>query len=356
MSATAPQTPARPVAALYPAASSLPASSGSASAATPFNTPFNTRIDLNLLQVLQVLQVLLEECSVTRAAGRLHLSQSAVSKSLARLRVMFDDALFIRERHGLRPTARALSLRGELAELLSRLENLSAPASQRRFQLAVLESAWATLMPSCTRALTDALPHGSLEISRWQADCLSLMEKGQLDIGLAGHDHSAETPGEPPALPAGFQSRLLWRDDHVILVRRDHPLTRRQTPMTLSEFAALSHVQATCEGRSRWSLDERLEQHGAPRRISVLVPDFRDALSIVAHSELVFCAPRSFAQASSELHGLAILELPMRLPALSYRLIWHASHEQDPGHRWLRQSLLTHIRNAHGEDAEAAEL
>ncbi|HBJ27529.1 MAG TPA: LysR family transcriptional regulator, partial [Cobetia sp.] len=63
-----------------------------------------------------------------------------------------------------------------------------------------------------------------------------------------------------------------------------------------------------------------------------------------------------FAQASSELHGLAILELPMRLPALSYRLIWHASHEQDPGHRWLRKSLLTHIRNAHGEDAEAAEL
>ncbi|HAR09299.1 MAG: LysR family transcriptional regulator [Cobetia sp.] len=355
MSATAPQTPARPVSAQSPAASSLPASSGSA----PASTPFNTRIDLNLLQVLQVL---LEECSVTRAAGRLHLSQSAVSKSLARLRVMFDDALFIRERHGLRPTARALSLRGELAELLSRLENLSAPAtftpatSQRRFQLAVLESAWATLMPSCTRTLTDALPHGSLEISRWQADCLSLMEKGQLDIGLAGHDHSAETPGEPPALPAGFQSRLLWRDDHVILVRRDHPLTRRQTPMTLSEFAALSHVQATCEGRSRWSLDERLEQHGAPRRISVLVPDFRDALSIVAHSELVFCAPRSFAQASSELHGLAILELPMRLPALSYRLIWHASHEQDPGHRWLRKSLLTHIRNAHGEDAEAAEL
>ena len=113
MSATAPQTPARPVAAQSPAASSLPASSNSAPAATPFNT----RIDLNLLQVLQVL---LEECSVTRAAGRLHLSQSAVSKSLARLRVMFDDALFIRERHGLRPTARALSLRGELAELLSR--------------------------------------------------------------------------------------------------------------------------------------------------------------------------------------------------------------------------------------------
>ena len=122
MSATAPQTPARPVSAQSPAASSLPASSGSA----PASTPFNTRIDLNLLQVLQVL---LEECSVTRAAGRLHLSQSAVSKSLARLRVMFDDALFIRERHGLRPTARALSLRGELAELLSRLENLSAPAT-----------------------------------------------------------------------------------------------------------------------------------------------------------------------------------------------------------------------------------
>lgn len=320
--------------------------------------PMGTRIDLNLLQVLQIL---LEECSVTRAASRLHLSQSAVSKSLSRLRAMFDDPLFIRERHGLRPTPRAQALRGELAELLSRLESLSAPptfapaTSQRRFQMAVLESAWSTLMPSCTHALTSALPHGSFEISRWQADCLSLMEKGQLDIGLAGHDHSADTPGEPPTLPEGFHSQILWRDDHVMLVRRGHPVLNRTTPLTLDEFAALDHVQATCEGRSRWSLDERLEHHGTPRRISVLVPDFRDALSIVAHSELVFCAPRSFASASSVLHGLAICELPVRLPALSYRLIWHASHEQDPGHRWLRQSLITHIRNTHGADAAVAD-
>ncbi len=320
--------------------------------------PLGTRIDLNLLQVLQIL---LEECSVTRAATRLHLSQSAVSKSLSRLRTMFDDPLFIRERHGLRPTPRARALRGELAGLLSRLESLSAPptfepvTSQRRFQMAVLESAWSTLMPSCTRALTVALPRGSFEISRWQADCLGLMEKGQLDIGLAGHDHSAETPGEPPALPEGFHSRILWRDDHVMLIRHDHPLLERDSPLTLSEFAALDHVQATCEGRSRWSLDERLEQHGTPRRISVLVPDFRDALSIVAHSDLAFCAPRSFAHANSTLHELAVCELPLRLPALSYRLIWHASHEQDPGHRWLRQSLMTHICNTHGADATVAD-
>ncbi|MGY3726626.1 MULTISPECIES: LysR family transcriptional regulator [Cobetia] len=318
----------------------------------------NPRLDLNLLQVLQVL---LEECSVTRAAGRLHLSQSAVSKSLARLRAMFDDPLFIRERHGLRPTPRAFGLRGELAELLSRLEHLSAPptftpaTSRRRFQLAVLESAWATLMPSCTRALTQALPLGSLEISRWQADCLNLMERGLLDIGLGAHDHPTDTPSEPPALPRGFHSHTLWRDDHVMLLRDGHPLLERSVPLTLEEFATLDHVQATCEGRSRWSLDERLERHGAPRRIKVLVPDFRDALSIVAHSELIFCAPRSFAQASRQQHGLVIRELPLKLPALSYRLIWHASHEQDPGHRWLRQSLMTHIRNAHGADAAADE-
>lgn len=316
----------------------------------PAATPLSARLDLNLLQILQIL---LEECSVTRAAGRLHLSQSAVSKSLSRLRSMFDDPLFIRERHGLRPTPRALALRGELTELLSRLEHLSAPqtfspaTSTRRFQLAVLESAWATLMPSCTRTLTHALPRGSLEISRWQADCLSLMERGQLDIGLAAHDHPSETSGEPPALPVGFHSRTLWQDDHVMLLREGHPLLERSEPLTLAEFATLSHVQATCEGRSRWSLDDRLEQYGSPRRISVLVPDFRDALSIVAHSDLVFCAPRSFAQACHRQHSLSLHELPLRLPTASYRLIWHASHEQDPGHRWLRQSLMTHIRAAH---------
>ncbi len=109
-----------------------------------------SRIDLNLLLCLNVL---LEECNVTRAANRLCLSQSAVSKSLAKLRVLFDDPLFTRHAHGLLPTPRALQLKPKLEVLVTHMQSITEPpqfsptTSEYRFHIAAVESVYPLIMP-----------------------------------------------------------------------------------------------------------------------------------------------------------------------------------------------------------------
>lgn len=309
------------------------------------------RIDLNLLVILQVL---LEELSVTRAANRLHLSQSALSKSLNRLRDTLGDPLFIRTSHGLKPTTHAVQLGQQLPTMLQGLYQLTQPprfipaSSTRQFSFAMVESAYETLIPYFIGPLLNNAPNLRLDSYLWMEQSLSGLQKGQIDFGITGRDMTPQSDIITDRLPEGIAHQTLFTDHQVCLVRREHPILSAIKTMSwdLNVYLEMSHVQVRCEGNEWWALDYHLADLGHRRHLSTTVPDFYGAASVCAHSDLIFTLPSSFARHAQKLYPLVELPLPMTFSPLAYVLLWHERNNDEPGHKWIRETICKRVAQA----------
>ncbi|MGL4456697.1 MAG: LysR family transcriptional regulator [Plesiomonas sp.] len=303
-----------------------------------------SRLDLNLLVCLHVL---LEESSVSRAAQRLHLSQSAVSKALARLREQLDDPLFFRTAHGLTPTYHAEQLAPALGNILHELHLLTRPpqfdpaSSERHFNIVMLESAYQTLLPRFINSLLQSAPRLQLHTHLWSALSLQGLAEGQFDLAFTIRELYPSTDQQLNQLPAGLCFETLLTDEHVCLLRAQHPVL--QQPWDLTQYLAMQHVQARCEGREWWSLDYLLASRGLQRNMPISVPDFFGAVAICCHTDLIFTVPRCFADHVTAHYPLTTLPLPLQPPTVAYQMLWHERHEQDPAHRWLRTFLSNRL-------------
>ncbi|MGL5992275.1 MAG: LysR substrate-binding domain-containing protein, partial [Aeromonas sobria] len=103
------------------------------------------------------------------------------------------------------------------------------------------------------------------------------------------------------------------------------------------------HVQTYCEGRDRWMLDHKLAEQDLYRRIEATVPSFEAALRMGMHSDMIVTLSKLYARNATQVYPLLQLPLPIALDSISHLLIWHQRHSEDPGHRWLRELLLTQI-------------
>jgi DNA-binding transcriptional LysR family regulator len=303
------------------------------------------RIDLNLLVILQVL---LEEQSVTRAANRLHLSQSALSKSLNRLRDTLDDPLFQRTAHGLKPTAHAVALAQKLPGVLQHLYQLTQPptfnpnSSHRQFSFSMVESAYETLIPYFIGPLLSNAPHLKLDSYLWTEKSMQDLLQGQIDFGIAGRDIHPQSNFRVEKLPEGLEHKTLFNDFQVCLVRKGHPILTQVAmgQWTQQQYLDMPHVQVRCEGNDWWALDYHLASMNLHRNICTTVPDFYGAASICAHSELIFTLPSSFARHAQQLYALEEIPLPMAFTPMTYVLLWHERNNQEPGHKWMREMIV----------------
>ncbi len=302
------------------------------------------RLDLNLLTCLQVL---LEEQSVSRSAIRLHLTQSAISKSLARLREMFDDPLFVRSRHGLVPTPRAEILQQHLGPLLMQLgQQIEPPVfnpqrSERHFNIACIDNAHALFLPYYFASLLEAAPGLSFDFPFWDAQSAEQLELGQLDLAIGRREQMAQSKRKLTDLPKGTEHLPLTDDHQVVILRQGHPALAR--PWSLSAYLEVGHVQAINEGKELWMLDLELEQQRRTRRKVARVPSFHAALSICCNSDLAFTANSLFGYLALQHYPVQLLPLPLKLPPVSYLLLWHQRFNEDPGHRWLRNFIYRQI-------------
>ncbi|KKD59640.1 LysR family transcriptional regulator [Grimontia sp. AD028] len=305
------------------------------------------RFDLSLLICLHVL---LEESNVTRAAQRLHLSQSAVSKNLAKLREQFDDPLFNRTSRGLYPTPKALSLKPGLKSLLGHIEGLTVsdefnPAtSDRRFHFSLVESAYPLLLPRFLGEILDAAPSITLDTQAWSGQTFDAMARGEVDFGITGKDLNPADAMLTMMPPKGIIYEELYQDEQRVIVRKDHPVLN-EAKWDLDTYLKQRHVQVRCDGSDRWLLDYKLAERGIERDIAMYVPDFNSAASLCTHTDLVFTAPAHFAAAVAKQLNLHVLSLPTPLPPMAYTLFWHQSQQSDPGHSWLRQLIISRCRH-----------
>lgn len=299
-----------------------------------------SRLDLNLLICLKVL---IEELNVTRAAHRLCLSQSAVSKNLAKLRVQFDDPLFVRHAHGLNPTPKALFLKPKLETLIHQIEQITQPetfipeSSTYRFQIAAVESVYPLILPHFLPAIFTQAPAVTISTHAWSESTFKMLQRGELDLGITGKDIDINDAKLTMLPPSDISETEIYRDSQMCLLRCEHPALK--AAWNLESFLAHRHVQVRCDGNDRWLLDYRLADIGKERDIAITVPDFNSAASLCTYTDFIFTAPSHFVRLASKQLGLAVLPLPIEFPPMAYTLFWHKDRENDPALNWLRQII-----------------
>lgn len=308
------------------------------------------KIDLNLLVTLQVL---LEEESVTRAASRLHLSQSALSKSLNRLREALGDPLFLRSAHGLKPTAHAMHLKRLLPEILQGLYKVTLPpgftpmTSQRQFSFSIIESAYETLMPSYIGRLLKQAPNISLDTYAWSKSSMQKLSQGEIDFSITARDLHPTSDYRLNNLPEGINQTTLFTDQIHCLVRKEHPILKvvNEGNWDINAYLAMKHIQVRCEGNDWWALDYDLAESNQHRNISCTLPDFYGAASVCAHSDLIFTVPSNFVAHAQKLYPLIDIPLPVSFSPIAYVLLWHQRNNDEPGHKWVRKTICDSIKN-----------
>ncbi len=283
--------------------------------------------DLNLLVTLDVL---LAEGNVTRAAERLRLSPSAMSRALARLRQVTGDPLLVRAGRDLVPTPRALELRGQVGPLLQQAEGMLRPAAAldpkqlvRRFTLRSSEGFAETFGPRLIATLAGEAPGVRLDFVQKPDKDSTPLRDGSIDLetGVVGADMGPEV-----------RTQALFRDRFVGVVRPDHPLA--DGAVTPGRYAAARHVVVSRRGRERGQIDDALAALGLQRTVATVAGGFGTALALARATDLVASVPERHTQALRS--GLHAFPLPFETPALSICLLWHPRQDADPAHRWLR--------------------
>ena len=303
-------------------------------------------LDLNLLRVFDVVMT---ERNVTRAAGRLAMTQPAVSNALRRLRESTGEELFVTAPTGVVPTPHAVALWPTVRSALDGLRDALAPqrfeprADARSFTLAMADANAALTVPRLVETLQREAPRVDLcFVPLATRDPRPLLEHGQADIAVGFFPDVAvalAVEGDTGV----FRLDRLYACEYVCVMRRDHPLAAGE--LTLDAYCDADHLRVSFAGRPRGFVDEALAGLGRERRVMITVNQFFTAGSVVRDSDLLTVLPRSFVNATGHAADLAIRYLPFAMPEIAVGLLWHRRHEHDAAQRWLR---------AHVTDASAA--
>jgi DNA-binding transcriptional LysR family regulator len=286
------------------------------------------QLDLNLLVVLQAL---LAERSVTRAADRLALSQPAVSHALARLRRVFDDRLLVRTPHGMEPTPRARAMAEPLDRALADLGRAVSSAgtfdprrTRRRFNVATDDYVELILLPKLLRRLWSEAPAIEVRILGVGTRSGHDLAEGHVDLVI----DPVEVLGQ---LPGAYSQRVL-DERFVCVARAGHPALAR--PLTVKAFAALSHALVAPAGRPGGIVDTALGKLGLRRRVAITIPHFIAAPAIIRETDVIATLPERIARTLG--NGLALFEPPLKLRPFTIETVWHERNHTDPAHTWFR--------------------
>lgn len=300
-------------------------------------------VDLNLLAALDVL---LAKCSVTKAAQRLGVSPSAMSRTLSRLRAATGDQLLVLAGRTLVPTPYAEQLGERVHELARDATAVLQPAStsgdlatlKRTFTIRANDGFVEMVGASLMAAITQTAPNVLVRfVSKPDKDARPLREGTiDLEVGVLG-----------TAAPE-LKQRRLFRDRFVGICRVGHPLLAR---ITAKRYASCSHIVVSRKPQFAGPVDYALAKMGQSRTISMVVPTFASAVQVVRHSDLVGLVPlssvgRALQGDPADRAGIEHFDLPVPTPDINVSAIWHPRLHADPAHRWLRDTLFAICESA----------
>jgi DNA-binding transcriptional LysR family regulator len=307
-------------------------------------------IDLNLLRVFDAV---MEERSVLRASQKVFLSQSAVSHSLARLREVLEDELFVRTSSGMLPTERALAMAPRVREALQTLEaaielpSFEPSTATKRFTIAANDFTTMVIMPRFYEALSVEAPHVEISIKPvTRIDLAEQIDLGRIDAAI----------GTFSTVPSRFRSSFLFEYDDVLIAGPKKKLGTLST----NALSDLSIAVVSFGGEQEGAIDGFISERGLARRsemydrtafekalsglervprIAISLPHFLALPALIANSGLAAIVPRPLAQAFVRSGSVSIHELPYPTTRLEVRLLWHERHEADASQEWLHEAI-----------------
>ena len=305
-----------------------------------------SRIDLNLLVLFEIV---FGERHVGRSAERLHLSPSAISHGLGRLRTLLGDPLFLRIPKGVVPTERALQLAPSVAEILARVRGIVSSAtpfdprhSTRRFVIGAPDGVSAVILPSLLETLRKVAPGVDIGIRQllpvqgftalhlaWK-DAFKELEERTMDIAIIPFDD----------IPVRFHKQKLYDEEFVIGVKKGHSFQRNPT---LKRYCDMEHLVVSHTGDVSGFVDVELAKTGLTRRVALTVPNFMFALSVLADTEMVSALPRRFVDIHGRRFNVGAVKAPLPLPRFSINAILPKVAMMDAGLAWLVR-LLGQVR------------
>lgn len=285
--------------------------------------------DLNLLVVFDAMARLR---SVNRTAEEIGLSQPATSAALARLRSLFDDALFVRTGAQMEPTPRALELAPAVRRVVETIQGeILQPAgfepatAERSFTLLTPDIGEVAFLPGVLRRLRQEAPHVKLQaVSKPRTAAAAALESGEADLAVGFF---------PDLQKAGYFQQALFKTSYACIACARHPGAGSR--MTLKQYLAARHIVVRPDGREHF-LDRFLEEKGWQRKVMLELSHFMSLLALLPGSDLVATVPDDIATVVGRHIALQRIVLPFKPPQIQVQQYWHRRMQDDPANRWLR--------------------
>ncbi|WP_425408203.1 LysR family transcriptional regulator [Hyphococcus sp.] len=303
-------------------------------------------LDLNLLRVFDAV---IRLGSVSRAAEELGMTQPSTSGQISKLREALNDPLFVRESHGVAPTAFSENLYPYVRDALDTIERglkdvreFDPHADNRTFTIIMTDIGETTILPSIIRAFSRFSPTISFRaINLPTHETPDALKSGLADLAIA----------YMPYLDVGFFQRKLFSTDYICLGRKGHP--EMSKGVSMEAFRNADHVVAEARGTGHfYLLEQNFEALGIDRKIKVRVPNFMSIPHIVSGTDLLATVPRAFGLALKDgPTGICGHEHPIALPAIDVKMLWHERFHKDPAHRWLREQIYSVVQDIHWEES-----
>ena len=291
------------------------------------------QLDLNLLMVFDAL---LREASVTKASESLGLTQSATSHALNRLRVYFDDPLFVKVGSRMEPTIKAASLRQTVLDVVTSIRQNILPgavfdpaAAKRAFTLCMTDMGELVFLPALLERFKHEAPQCTLRTLQVPVEQIeSLLASGEVDLAL----------GSIRTVPEGLYQQRLFQHQFRTIASVDNRKIGEQ--LTLEAFLEHRHIVVSLTGRTTESYDRALETQGIQRNIAVITPHFLMVpLLMKEHPDLIATVPEALADVFVGLNVVRSFEPPVPIPAFPLNQHWHPRFHHDPAIIWLRERV-----------------
>lgn len=296
-----------------------------------------SRIDLNLLVALQVL---LEEQNVSKAAERLYITQSAMSKTLARARELFDDQLFTRSSHGMVPTPAAIDIHAKLEELLLNLDGLIGYGEmdpshfQGHFNLSALDHFILPVIPRLIEQFLSEAPELSLKISQNIETQFKAMAEGRVDLAIGGRMLNLDND---------IVAEKLGTTYPIFLMRADHPLKQVEHPSwrDIMQYPEVKIIVPSAEYRRASWIQQNFARYLDLMGVVLESPDYLVALQTVAHTDALFFTPRLSLDFVKATGALTSMPLPGKegKAEIDIMMTYHKRTANSPMHNWVRNHI-----------------
>lgn len=290
-------------------------------------------LDLNLLVALDVL---LEEQNITRAAARLHMTQSATSGVLGRLRAYFADDLLVQVGRKMMPTPLAKELELPVREVLLTIQSsiIAKPAhdpadSNRHFRVAASDYVISVMLSKALQQIAEQAPHITFEMLAFGDTAFDLLTRGAVELLII--------PGL--YLTEDHPSHLLFEEEHVCAVWSGNTAVGER--ISMEQYLDMGHITVGLGHNRRTTIEDWfISQYNCKRRLEVITHDFNTLPQLVVGTQRIVTMHRRLAEQYAQHYPLRIIPTPVPLPLMQEHLVWHRSMDRDPMLRWVREQLV----------------